>query len=133
MFLYGNEWKRVQVHIKTRSSTQARSHAQKFFIRLRKKFLDDGDDISSSENKIAIRNEKIFCWIKENVKKIVGEWHLNDSVTREKFVLFRDTYLRLFPKTYVFSVDGIDIKWDLWNDHFLNYYTEVIIYIDNRD
>jgi SHAQKYF class myb-like DNA-binding protein len=67
MFLYGNEWKRVQVHIKTRSSTQARSHAQKFFIRLRKKFLDDGDDISSSENKIAIRNEKIFCWIKENV------------------------------------------------------------------
>lgn len=80
-----------------------------------------------------IFNNENFFWIKENVKKIVGEWHLNDSVTREKFVLFRDTYLRLFPKTYVFSVDGIDIKWDLWNDHFLNYYTEVIIYIDNRD
>ena len=28
---YGNEWKNVQKIIKTRSSTQARSHAQKFF------------------------------------------------------------------------------------------------------
>jgi SHAQKYF class myb-like DNA-binding protein len=68
MFLYGNEWKRVQQHIKTRSSTQARSHAQKFFIRLRKKFLDDGEDlVIANENKIAVRNEKIFSWIKENV------------------------------------------------------------------
>ena len=29
---YGNEWKKVQQIIKTRSSTQARSHAQKFFF-----------------------------------------------------------------------------------------------------
>jgi len=29
-------------------------------------------------------------------------------------------------------VDGVDIKWDLWNEHFLDYYCEVIIYIDNR-
>jgi SHAQKYF class myb-like DNA-binding protein len=28
---YGNEWKKVQQIIKTRSSTQVRSHAQKFF------------------------------------------------------------------------------------------------------
>ena len=28
---YGNEWKRVQSIIRTRSSTQARSHAQKFY------------------------------------------------------------------------------------------------------
>ena len=33
---YGNEWKKVQNLIKTRSSTQARSHAQKFFLRLKK-------------------------------------------------------------------------------------------------
>ena len=33
---YGNEWKRVQGIIKTRSSTQARSHAQKFFLRMKK-------------------------------------------------------------------------------------------------
>ena len=33
---YGNEWKKVQQIIKTRSSTQARSHAQKFFLRIKK-------------------------------------------------------------------------------------------------
>jgi hypothetical protein len=37
-------------------------------------------------------------------------------------------------KTYlkIFSVDVIDIKWNLWNEHFIEYYNEVIIYIDNR-
>jgi len=29
-------------------------------------------------------------------------------------------------------VDGIDITWDLWNEHFIEYYTEIIIHIDNR-
>jgi SHAQKYF class myb-like DNA-binding protein len=36
ILMYGNEWKRVQQYISTRSSTQARSHAQKFFLRLKK-------------------------------------------------------------------------------------------------
>lgn len=34
ILVFGNEWKKVQDHIKTRSSTQARSHAQKFFIKV---------------------------------------------------------------------------------------------------
>jgi SHAQKYF class myb-like DNA-binding protein len=40
---YGKEGKRVQQHVGTRSSTQARSHAQKFFVKLEKKGqrLDD--------------------------------------------------------------------------------------------
>ena len=33
---YGNEWKSVQRHVGTRSSTQARSHAQKFFVKIGK-------------------------------------------------------------------------------------------------
>ena len=37
---YGNEWKNVQKIIKTRSSTQARSHAQKFFLRIKKNLID---------------------------------------------------------------------------------------------
>jgi hypothetical protein len=47
--LYGKEWKKVQEHVKTRTSTQARSHAQKFFQKLEKKkqnlqdFLDNLD------------------------------------------------------------------------------------------
>lgn len=75
--------------------------------------------------------ENIF-WLKENMKFAVGEWHLQDSYFKNKFREFRDVYLRLFPNHYVYSVDGIDIKWDLWNEHFLEYYTEVIIHIDNR-
>lgn len=35
--LFGKEWKHVQQHVGTRSSTQARSHAQKFFVKLQKK------------------------------------------------------------------------------------------------
>lgn len=73
-----------------------------------------------------------ICWIKENVKKISGEWHLGNKKLKNKFKIFRDTYLRIFPNHEVYSVDGVNIKWDLWNDHFLEYYNEVIIYIDNR-
>ena len=37
--LYGKEWRRVQQHVETRTSTQARSHAQKFFVKLEKRRL----------------------------------------------------------------------------------------------
>jgi SHAQKYF class myb-like DNA-binding protein len=36
IILYGDDWKKVQKHISTRSSTQARSHAQKFLLKLKK-------------------------------------------------------------------------------------------------
>lgn len=36
---FGKEWQKVQAHVSTRTSTQARSHAQKFFIKLEKKSL----------------------------------------------------------------------------------------------
>lgn len=37
--LYGKECQRVQQHVASRSSTQARSHAQKFFCKLEKRAL----------------------------------------------------------------------------------------------
>ena len=33
---YGNDWKQVEKYVKTRTSTQARSHAQKFLVKLKK-------------------------------------------------------------------------------------------------
>ena len=75
--------------------------------------------------------ENLF-WIKENVKKISGEWHLGTPELKEKFKVFRDTYLRLFPNHQVISFNGVDIKSNLWNDEFINYYAEIMIYIDNR-
>jgi FkbM family methyltransferase len=80
----------------------------------------------------SIFNDKNFFWIKDNVKKVVGEWHLDSPQKKEQFRIFRETYLRLFPNIQVFSVDGVDIKWELWRDHFIDYYLQIIIYIDNR-
>lgn len=37
--IFGKEWQKVQQHVNTRTSTQARSHAQKFFVKLDKKQL----------------------------------------------------------------------------------------------
>lgn len=81
----------------------------------------------------SIFNNKNFFWIKNNVKKIVGEWHLENPEKKEQFRVFRDTYLRLFPNIHVYSVDGVDIKWELWTERFLEYYFQILIYIDNRD
>ena len=77
-------------------------------------------------------------YLKNNVKKFVGEFHLKSKEhhpignLKERFRNFRDNILVKFDKYYVRSVDGIDIKWDLFNEHFLEYYNEVIIHIDNR-
>ena len=71
-------------------------------------------------------------FLKHNVKKVVGEWHLRTPQLKEKFRNFRDNILPNFKHYRVFSLDGTDIQWDLWNEHFIEYYTEVIIHIDNR-
>ena len=76
--------------------------------------------------------ENLF-WIKNNVRKISGEWHLREGWMKEKFRTFRDVYLRLFPNFKVYSFDGIDITWSIWDENFIPYYNEVMIYIDNRN
>ena len=80
----------------------------------------------------SIFNNTNIWWIKENVKKIVGEWHCQTSKEKEQFKIFRETYLRLFPKFKIYSIDMFDITDNLWRDMFLDYYNQVIIYIDNR-
>jgi FkbM family methyltransferase len=74
-----------------------------------------------------------LVWLKQNVRKIVGEWHLPTPNEKQKFREFRDVFLRVFPNHEIYSIDDINIKWDLWNDHFIDYYKQVIIYIDNRN
>jgi len=67
-----------------------------------------------------------------NVGYIVGEWHLDHSYRKSLFRIFRDKYLSQFKSYKVYSVDGIDITWDLWNDHFIEYYQQVIFHISNK-
>ena len=70
----------------------------------------------------------------KTIPKIVTEFHLRDDENfhKCKFRWFRDNIFPQFDNIQVFSFDGVDIKWDLWNEHFIEYYNEVIIYMDNR-
>ena len=83
IFKFGNEWKRVQSIIKTRSSTQARSHAQKFFLRMKKeinpKILSDENlllqyiinSTNNSANSTSLtqeQKERLFSVIRSNLK-----------------------------------------------------------------
>lgn len=70
-------------------------------------------------------------YLLNNVRNIVGEFHLKSPELKTEFRYFRDKYLKQFPKYEVRSIDGVDIKWDLYNEHFLEYYNEVIFHISN--
>jgi SHAQKYF class myb-like DNA-binding protein len=50
---FGNEWKKVEEYVGSRSSTQARSHAQKFFVKIKRTNLLDLD---INLNKSSIRS-----------------------------------------------------------------------------
>jgi FkbM family methyltransferase len=80
-----------------------------------------------------IFNIKNLIWLKQNMRKAVGEWHLDTPENKQKFREFRDVFLRVFPNHKIYSLDNVDIKWDLWNEHFIEYYNQVIIHIDNSD
>jgi hypothetical protein len=79
-------------------------------------------------------NDDNIDWILDNVSKIAGEIHLNDAEQKKKFRKFRDTYLKKIPKekVKVLAADLVDITWDLWNDHFIDFYREVTLFVDNR-
>jgi FkbM family methyltransferase len=79
-----------------------------------------------------IFTEENIDFLKNNVDHIVGEWHLSNHIQKAKFRHFRDNYLKKFKNVNVISVDGIDIKWDLWNNHFIEYYKQVMIHISNK-
>jgi FkbM family methyltransferase len=77
-------------------------------------------------------NIENICWLKNNLRYCAGEFHLSNREQKEKFREFRDVYLRVFKNHRVEAVCGTDIKWDLWNENFINYYNQVIIYINNN-
>ena len=59
--LYGNNWKKVKKYVKSRSSAQIRSHAQKYLIKLNKKYrtYDFGKNKFSDDNNNSFDNEFI--------------------------------------------------------------------------
>lgn len=79
-----------------------------------------------------IFNDENFEWISQNVRKIAGEFHLNTPELKAKFRRFRDTYLRQMTSHRIQSLDYVDIKPNLWSDWFLEYYSAINVWIDNR-
>ena len=85
--LYGNNWKKVENYVKSRTSSQIRSHAQKFLIKLNKKYkVDLNAPFSHSQKYIKnakhkLSNEAINA-VLENLSKPVVDM---DSV--EKVIL----------------------------------------------
>jgi len=67
-----------------------------------------------------------------NVGCIVGEWHLSTKESKTEFRYFRDKYLKQFKNYKARAVNGTRITWDLWNDHFIEYYNQVILHISNE-
>ena len=80
----------------------------------------------------ALINDINLPWIKENVRNIVGEWHLavGNEDLKADFRYFRDKFLPQFKNFEVYSIDNCDIKWDLYNEHFLEYYRQILIHIE---
>ena len=83
-------------------------------------------------------------FLKNNVRNIVGEFHLLNESQKTEFRYFRDKYLKQFKNYKVYSAGGdIDITWSLFNDEpydsanvknlppFINYYELVYVYISN--
>ena len=62
LITYGNDWKMVQKIIKTRSSSQSRSHAQKFFLKLKNsiKSAKIGNDQNELYEYIFQKNKNMF-------------------------------------------------------------------------
>lgn len=80
----------------------------------------------------SIFTNKNIDYILKNVGSVSGEWHLNTPHKKEQFRFFRDNFIKRFKKYEVFSFDGVDIKWDLFNEHFISYYKELMIYLSNK-
>ena len=105
-----------------------------------KEFLDDNNinkidflkcDCEGGEYDVFSKGNIEFL---KTIPKIVVEFHLRDNEDYNlcKFRWFRDNILNMFENFEVYSLDGVNIKWDLWNEHFIEYYNEVIFYFDNR-
>ena len=63
-------------------------------------------------------------------KKILG---LNPHIViQPNGSTIEDKYLSQFKNVQIMSVDGVNCTWDLYNEHFLEYYNQVMIYISNK-
>jgi len=113
---YGNEWKKVQKHVGSRSSTQARSHAQKFFVKIGKTQIENlqldfennslkslnimANNLNNDQMARAIRSLNALAFDKKNS----GRKNLKHSKTSE------DAGLSLTENKYELNLAGAEDK-----------------------
>lgn len=78
-----------------------------------------------------------------NVKNIVGEFHLITKEQKIEFRYFRDKFLKQFKSYKILDVNGVDITWSVFHDTqynsfngdnltpFIDYYKIIYIHISN--
>ena len=78
-----------------------------------------------------------------NVKNIVGEFHLLTNEQKIEFRYFRDKFLTQFKSYKILDVNGVDITWSVFYDTpynsithndlkpFIDYYQLIYIHISN--
>ena len=70
-------------------------------------------------------------FINKMAKYISAEIHLRTPLYKSKFAHFRESVLKHTNNFDIRAHCGTPIKWDLYNQHFIDYYEEVHLYIDN--
>ena len=116
---YGNDWKQVQKLVKTRSSTQARSHAQKFFIKLKQSKIMSNINIDISSENISINNLHYYLSnLKKNEYDKVFQELSSIAFDKSKKArsLSKSSYINSGEETtgIINSIDSMDYK----NDEF---------------
>ncbi len=109
--LYGNNWKKVKKYVKTRSSAQIRSHAQKYLIKLNKKYhnYDFGkNQLNNNDN--SLDNELIENFINNFNYSNVDM----DKVEKMILYIFKNSngnYISLSERGYNgIDIDGMNFK-----------------------
>ena len=126
--LFGSDWKKVQKHVSSRSSTQARSHAQKFLMKLRQsdmiKKRKINLNLSWAKSIQIIKKEftvpelhkllhSVTCkrknFIKNSLSKKNKSVNNNDDFNSDN--IFNDDFISVVSNsTEINSVDFYDIK-----------------------
>jgi SHAQKYF class myb-like DNA-binding protein len=79
---YGNDWKCVEKHVSSRSSTQARSHAQKFFVKIGKTQIEQLQ-LDFENNSLKSLNQLATHLSNEQMSKAIKQ--LNKMAFEKKF------------------------------------------------
>lgn len=67
--LYGRDWKKVQQHVGTRTTTQARSHAQKYFAKAEKESITRKDSFSQASTALNSPVSKTESKVEKKLKR----------------------------------------------------------------